>query len=246
MFEANLGGVSRLYRAALARCWFPALLLALCWGAAATLLNRRLPATDDFFLWAAQAQALMWSGYFWRLLVVTAVLSVLFYCAIVAEIYAAAMRGGGPALAGFAPALRVLPGALVAATVFLVVTSLATMLFVVPGAFLWGMWQLWLVVLVVERTGPIASLQRSWQLMTGAWWRITTLVTIVTFIAMVPPLILDAVFGSFLAFSGVDLARATGIMTVAGGLLNALLVPLVPAALVAAYLDRLRSQVVLP
>ena len=49
-----------------------------------------------------------------------------------------------------------------------------------------------------------------------------------------------------LAFSGVDLARATGIMTVAGGLLNALLVPLVPAALVAAYLDRLRSQVVLP
>ncbi len=42
------------------------------------------------------------------------------------------------------------------------------MLFIVPGAYLWGMWQLWLVVLVVERVRPDRSAGRSWQLMAGS------------------------------------------------------------------------------
>ena len=243
MFEANLGGVFRLYRAALARCWLPSLLLALTWGGVATILDRRLGPADDLLQWLVQVQALLWSAYFWRLLVLASGLSVFFYCAMVADIHAVAVGGAAPAAAGLASALHAFPGALIAAVIFLMATSMATMLFVVPGAYLWGMWQLWLIVLVVEHTGPLAALRRSWQLVAGSWWRITTLVTIVTVMSAVPPLMVDALLGGSLALVGVDAARAPALLTIAGGLLNIFLLPLIPAALVAAYLDRQRAAV---
>ena len=198
MFEANLGGVFRLYRAAMKRCWLPSLLLALAWSWVAILVNRRLGSTDDLAAWLAQAQALMWSGYLWRLLVAAGALSALLYSTMVADIYAVATGGATPAAAGFAAGLRAFPGVLVAATIFMVVTSMATALFIVPGAYLWGMWQLWLVVLVVERSGPVTALTRSWQLVTGAWWRITTLVTVVTVVSAVPALVFDSLMGAIL------------------------------------------------
>ena len=123
-------------------------------------------------------------------------------------------------------------------------TSMATMAFIIPGVFLWGMWQLWLVVMVIERTGPVTALQRSWQLMRGAWWRITTLVTVVTLVACVPPLIVGAVLGTVLTLSGAAPERTTMVMSVAGVAMNVLLAPLVPSALVAAYLDRLHARAV--
>ena len=118
------------------------------------------------------------------------------------------------------------------------------MVFIIPGVFLWGMWQLWLVVLVIERTGPVIALQRSWQLMRGAWWRITTLIAIVTILASIPPLIVGAILGTGLTLSGAAPERTAMVMSVAGVIMNLLLAPLVPAALVAAYLDRLRARAV--
>jgi hypothetical protein len=245
MYEANLGGSLRLYRAALVRCWFPALLLALCWAATTALLERSFPATADPWQWSAQVQSLLWSWYFWRLILVAGLVSLLCYGAVIAVIHTVAVQGTGPADAGIGPALRALPAAVIAAIIFLVGTSMATMAFIVPGIFLWGMWQLWLVVLVVERTGPIVAFQRSWGLMRGAWWRITTLVTVVTLVACVPPLIVGAVLGTVLTLSGAAPERTTMVMSVAGVAMNVLLAPLVPSALVAAYLDRLRARAVI-
>jgi hypothetical protein len=133
---------------------------------------------------------------------------------------------------------------LIAAIIYLVATSVATMAFIIPGAFLWGMWQLWLVVIVVERTGPVVALQRSWQLMRGAWWRISTLIAIVTIIATIPPLIVGGIVGTVLTLSGAAPEHTALVMSVAGVIMNLLLAPLVPAALVAAYLDRLRARAV--
>ena len=245
MFSADVGGVLRLYRAALKRCWLPSLLLAVAWGWVATLLDRRLGSSDDVLLWFAQVQSLVWSGYFWRLLVAVSALSALLYSAMVADIYAVATGGVIPVAAGFAAAVRAFPGVLVAATIFLVVTSVATMLFIVPGAYLWGMWQLWLVVLVVERSGPIMSLRRSWHLVAGSWWRITTLITVVTIIAIVPSLVFDALVGTLSILLGQNAAHAPAAVTVAGTVLDVFLLPLVPAALVVAYLDRQRAPAVL-
>ena len=111
MFEADLGSVFRLYRAALARCWLPSLLLALAWGWMATLLDRRLGSSDDVFAWVAQVQALSWSGYFWWLSCAGGAISVFFYSAMVADIYAVATGGATPLAVGLYAALRALPGA---------------------------------------------------------------------------------------------------------------------------------------
>jgi hypothetical protein len=244
MFEADLGSVLRLYRASLARCWLPSLLLALGWGWVATLLDRRLGSSDDLMVWVAQVQALTWSGYFWRLLLAASALSAFLYSAMVADIYAAATGGATPAAAGFVAALRAFPGVVVASAIFLVVTSLATALFIIPGAYVWGMWQLWLVVLVVERCGPLESLRRSWQLMVGAWWRISVLVTMVTLISVVPPLLFDTVTSTVLVLGGRDAVHAPPVVSAVAVALDVFLLPLIPAALVAAYLDRQRAPVV--
>lgn len=245
MFEASLGNVFRLYRASLSRCWLPSLLLALAWGWAATLVDRRLGSSDDLPVWLAQVQALAWSGYFWRLLIAASALSAFLYSAIVADIYAVATGGATPAMAGLLAALRAFPVVVVASTIFLVVTSMATALFIIPGAYLWGMWQLWLVVAVVERCGPIEALRRSWQLMVGSWWRITTLITLVTIVSTLPPLLFDTVAGSMLIMVGRAAVHAPPVVTAVGIALDVFLIPLIPAALVAAYLDRQRAPAVL-
>ena len=58
MYEANLSGVFRLYRAALSRCWIPALVLALGGVAVAVAMERLLPpATGDIWQWSAQVRS---------------------------------------------------------------------------------------------------------------------------------------------------------------------------------------------
>ena len=244
MYRANVTDAFRLYRAGLKQCWLPSLLLALSWGWAETLLDRRLGSSEDVFVWLAQVQQLAWSGYFWRLLIAVCAVSAWLYSAMVADLYAAATGGASPIATGLMAATRAFPGVLVAATVFLALTTIGTMLFIVPGAYLWGMWQLWLVVLVVERCGPMTALHRSWQLVEGHWWRITTLITIVTIIAIIPSLLFDALMSGLLMVLGQDSMHAPALMTVAGIVLNVFLLPLVPAALVVAYLDRQRAPVV--
>ena len=229
---ADFSSVLRLYRASLARCWLPSALLALLWGGVAALVSAKLGATDDLWRWLAQLQSLISSGKFWRLMVAAVALSVLMYGALVANIYAVAVHRAVPGAAGLTVALRVFPAALTAALAFLVFTAVGTVLFLVPGAYLWGMWQLWVVVIVVERTGPMAALSRSWHLVSGSWWRITTLVTLVSLVSIVPALLLDTVFGA---------TQSAIVLPTVQGLLNMLTAPLIPAALVAIYVERARA-----
>ena len=254
MFEASLGNALKLYRAAMVRCWLPSLLLALGWGWIATLLDRRLPSGDDLMLWLTQAQALVWSVYFWRLVLAAVVLAIFLYSAMVADIYAVATGGATPTGAGLIAALRAFPGAVVATLIFLVGTSIGfapqlgmlTVLFIVPSAYLWGMWQLWLVVLVVERSGPIGALRRSWQLVTGAWWRITTLITVVTLISFVPVIIVRRGGEHGAGAAGPRWRCMRRPWSPRWPLpWMVFLLPLIPAALVAAYLDRQRAPAVL-
>ena len=158
---------------------------------------------------------------------------MLCYGALVAVIHAVAVPGTpAPAAAGFGPAVRALPAGLVAAAIFLVVTTLGTMAFFIPGAYLWGMWQLWLVALVVERIGPLASLRRSWHLMVGAWWRISTLITLALIVIFALAVVGYLIMGSLLLVVGVNLERATAAMTIMEAIGNLLLAPLMAAAFV--------------
>jgi hypothetical protein len=251
MYEATLGGVFRLYRAALPRCWIPSLVLAAGMALVGLAMNaafvHAVPATDDLYQMVAQTRAFMVSAGFWRWLLISGVISTLCYGALVAVIHAVAVPDTPvPTAAGFGPALRSLPAALVAGVVFGVVTTLGTIALFVPGAYLWGMWQLWLVALVVERLGPIDSLRRSWHLMVGAWWRITTLITlvfVVIFALLLAAYLAYMIAGGVLLMLGADLQRASVAATIMEAVCNLLLSPLVAAAFVASYLDRVRARV---
>ena len=216
MFEADLGSVFRLYRAALARCWLPSLLLALAWGWMATLLDRRLGSSDDVFAWVAQVQALSWSGYFWWLLSPQARFRLFLQRDGRRHLRCRHRRGhaaGGGSVRGAARVAgrdggvdHFLDGT----------TSIGTMLFVLPGVYLWGMWQLWLVVLVVEHSGPLRALSRSWQLMQGCWWRISALITVVSIVSFLPIMVFDALVGAMLLTTGRDVAHAPPLITALG------------------------------
>ena len=234
--RADFANIVRLYRASFARCWLPSALLALTWAVGSSALERRIGSSvdtnslEDLLKGAEQLQRLVASGFFWGLLAAVGSISLLLYCIIVARVYSVV---GANALAEseFAAALRSWPGALAAATVYVAATTIGALLLIVPGAYLAGVWQLWLVTLVVERLGPWRALRRSAQLVAGAWWSISTLVTIVAIAAMLPPMLLDALLG---------LVHARYVTTIAHIALEATLAPVVPVVLVVLYRDRLR------
>ncbi len=240
--RASFAGTWRLYRAVLGRCWLPSALLALLWTGLLAGLLGRLSAQDDLLLLVGQVEDLVSSPAFWRLLLAACCVSTVLFCAIIAIVHAVATGGTVGVGAGLARALRALPGAVAAAALYLGLTSLASLLLLVPGAYLWGMWQLWVVVMMAERAGPVASLVRSWALMRGAWWRATTLATVATVAAVAAPLVVNALAATLAALLGAGAAQAQLVSLLALGICAALAVPLLPAALVAIYVEQQRNQ----
>ena len=187
---ADFAGIMRLYQASWSRCWLPGALLALLWTGLLAVLIRSLTAQDDVLLLAEQMQELMLAPAVWQLLLGATLVSIVLFSAQVASMHAVATGerlGTGRALLR---ALAASPAAVVAATIFIVLTSIGTMLLVIPGAYLWGMWQLWVVALVAERAGPLAALGSSWRLTRGFWWPAMTLTTLATLAVILPLLVL--------------------------------------------------------
>ena len=131
---------------------------------------------------------------------------------------------------------------LAGAAIYVALTSLGSLLLLVPGAYLWGMWQLWVVVLMIERTGPGNALGRSWALMRGLWWQGTTLTTVATVVAVAAPLVANGLVSVLGAILGASAAQAPLMALAALGVCLAVLVPLLPAALVAIYVVQQRRQ----
>jgi hypothetical protein len=139
-------------------------------------------------------------------------------------------------------ALRSFPAALFTSAIYVALTSIGSLVFFVPGVWLWGMWQLWPVPLVAEGAGPTAALGRSWLMMRGIWWPATTLTTVVTLLAIALPLICDAVAGAVAALAGMSTSPAQHAALVAWGVSAAFTAPLLPAALVAIHVAQLRGR----
>jgi hypothetical protein len=232
--SATVHGVMELYRQSLAQSWRPALLVSLLWTGWLVQLLLQLNPQDDVLQLAEHLQELVFTPSFGYALLAVSALSIVPYCAMVACVLAAG-AGARAAGAGLPLALRVFPGALVAAALFMVVTSIGTMALLVPGVYLWGMWQLWIVVIVAERSGPLAALSRSWQLTRGHWWPAVTLVTVVTILSVVPLIMLDLILPWIMMGLGFVGMQALVASLVGLGVAATLVLPLVPAALVVMY-----------
>jgi hypothetical protein len=102
------------------------------------------------------------------------------------------------------------------------------------------MWQLWVVALMAEGGGPLAALASSWRLTRGFWWPAITLTTLATLASLLPLPLANFAVGIVLAPLGLDAGHALTAMLAALAVLASLLMPLLPAALVAVYVDRQR------
>jgi hypothetical protein len=231
-FAASLA----LWRQSLAHCWVPSLLVALLWICAPAWLLRGVLLQQDPFAVLDSAQTVVGSPGFWLSMTGYATVSVLPLTALFACLAASAAGRVVPPLFGLAVALRRLPSALVAATLFTVATPAASFLFLVPGAVLWVMWQLWIVAMLEEGLGPVASLSRSWRLTArGAWWRAATLPTVVAIAAGFAWLLADGMASVMVALLAPDTRHALVYSLAVQCLLGAVLLSAVPASLVLLY-----------
>jgi len=185
---------------------------------------------------------LAFSGRLWGLLALAFVPWLYLNLVIVLRLWAQAeglVRGG---FDDWRVALAALPGALLAALVYVVATTLGTLAFIVPGAYLSVAWILWPMTCVVERCGGLASLSRSTALVSGRWLPTAALVTVVTVVVAAAGMCAGVVGTALALFAGSHErlgAMLGGGVSFAAGVL---LAPLVPAALVIAYRDCRASQ----
>lgn len=242
--SGDFDGTWRLYRASLQRAFVPAALLALLWAWLLARLMSRFDAVeqDDLMLLVSQTEQLIYSSALWWALAAAWCASTVLFCMVVAIVHGVAVEspiGLGTALVR---ALRSFPGALVASAIYVALTTVASLAFLVPGAWLWGMWQLWPVALVAEGAGPTTALGRSWILMRGIWWPATTLTTVVTLLALALPLVGNGLAGTLAALFGMTVLQAQHAALFAWAISAAFTAPLLPAALVAVHVAQLRGR----
>lgn len=105
-------------------------------------------------------------------------------------------------------------------SLMLVVLALPLIILFPLGIYLLFRWAVAGVVLIVERTGPIRSLKRSWSLTAQNWWH-TCIVMIVMGIVMS---VLQSVVGGLVGLSAVLIGESTGVaaVTVLGALSTSL------------------------
>ena len=88
-------------------------------------------------------------------------------------------------------------------------------LFVVPGLILLTIWAVIIPVIVLERSGPLASFGRSWQLVRGRAWHVFATLVLVFLILLVADLVLAVIF------SALPLLVRSGLSTIISGTLVA-------------------------
>ncbi len=264
----SIGGVVddsiRLYRAAFTESW-P---LALCWQvlAAVPLMIIQLqirgasPGNPQAML------AMLKSPGIWLLYLVTMVITLVFYNALVVRIDGFVKTSiesfGRSVAAGF----RLLPRmillvilllaalgavAVIAAVLFAVLGTTASpavrivlgSAFVLIAVYVWGRLFLANVALVVEDAGALKSLRISWALIKNHWWRTATVYTIGLIIALVFYVLIGLLNGLAAALLHNSLGAVIAfsqLVSVVGG---TVLLPFLTAVLLAMYYDlKLRKE----
>jgi hypothetical protein len=254
----------RLYRASFAKTWPLALCGRLLLAAPLLILQFQFagaPTGDTQAMLAMVKSPSTWLPY-----LVAAIVTIGFYNALLVQIDGFAGTKvesfGGSLGTGFRLlprtlllflfmiAVATLAGACVGAAFGLlnvlastVVRVLLVVALVIFGFYVWGRAFLANVALVVEDAGIFRSLGMSWTLIGGHWWRTATVYTVAIIIILVFNLVIaiaDGLVGALL-HDYFGIAAVIGqLVAVIGG---AVVMPFVPAVLLAMYYDlKLRKE----
>lgn len=88
----------------------------------------------------------------------------------------------------------------------------AGLVLIVPGIYLIVRWYFVAQVAAAERTGAVAALRRSWELVQGNWWRTLGIVVLANLAALVPALLIAVPFEAAAARAERELWSLTGSM----------------------------------
>jgi hypothetical protein len=245
----SIGGVLddaiRLYRKTLMPC-FPLLLIGVLITTAPaiwlTLLMPPMAATDPERVLAVFRLPAVWLTYLVIILAYSAV-----YCALIYQIDAIA-RGQRLSLGeAVGMGLKRLPTLFGVTILFALMVTCGLILLVIPGIWLWGVFQLAFVAAIIERTGIFESFGVSRRLVRGNWWR----ANVIIFVAVVMLIVLMMVFGmiagvAMVATGGAATALSTGAQVtqqIIAGILNLFTLSFYPCVLLAVYHDlKLRKE----
>jgi hypothetical protein len=246
----SIGGVLddaiKLYRASFRSCWVISLIGAALLGGAgiyfAALMGRVALAGPQAAASLTTLAAAFGGGGVLMTEVVLYLVSYLVYTALMAQMNSVALGHENPsALSSFLLALRRLPGAIVAAIVFSVAVGIGFVLFLIPGIYLWGKLQFWLVAVVADDVGGIEALGRSWEVTKNNWWRSATSLTVALIIILVLSaldfLVTGGVAGGLATTIHVNLADVLIVSQIVRAVVSVFILPMLPAALLAIYYD---------
>ncbi len=181
----SIGGVLdnaiRLYRHALRRCWILSLIYGAVLGAFGAYWELAVASVvgPDGRANPLQLAALLLSPLTIGGFLVAIVLSMALHGALVKTEVAAA-RGDESLTLGMAIAagLKRLPGVLLASILSMLAVGIGFLLLIVPGIYVFGKLQLWIVAMFVEDASALDSLKISWRLTDKRWWRAATILTV--------------------------------------------------------------------
>jgi hypothetical protein len=250
----------RLWRQALAKTWPLALAAQLL--VSIPLLLFRVPMQAA----TGQSSQLMLSTklspQFWLSYIAAALLASGFYNAVVSQTASTASSEPAPMSASLRIGFRLLPRALLLGLAMGFVVCILASLFMVPTAFLDTSARLVLMgslaavllflagriflanlVLVVNNVGVIDSLESSWNLTRGHWWRSAAILTVTIIIFTVFLFVIGAVTGAATVVLGRTSSAALAVSESISILGNALFTPLFSAVMLTIYYDlKLRKE----
>jgi hypothetical protein len=236
-----IGGVVddaiKLYRASFQHCWLIAVFGSLVAGAFGIFLTI-YARVSGFSLTGLDALQIYREPPIVALYLLQAVLSLAFYGALIA-VQNTVGGATGPLGAGKAIGIGFtrLGRATMAGVIWWVVITLGLILLLVPGIYLLGALCLWPVALYADDASATQSLQTSRELITGHWWRVSTILTIGLVIILVLAIMAGLLAAMLVAVSHRDLASGEIMVQVVSMIANVFVLPMVPAVLMAIYRD---------
>jgi hypothetical protein len=239
----SVGGVLedalRLYRASFSRCWALSLVAAGLSAWVGRYQSRALgeltslspadllalPPEELVVALTGRVHDVLHSSGLWLSSLAMLLVWLLICTALIVRQHATAVRRPMSTGAALAFALRRAPSMLSAAAISTLLTAAGVLLLIIPGLWVGGMLQLWLVPLGIEEVGPLQALARSWRLVEGHWWFTSTVVGVALTVA---------------ALLSMAASLASDLL---GALLTVFTVPLLTAVLLAVYYDlKLRRE----
>jgi hypothetical protein len=258
----SIGGVLddaiRLYRASFSRCWplslsgaalaaivavwqtqqMAALPLASLTTGGTTNASLAAMATLMARMSRMEHSPMLWLSYF-----VMMAVWLVFPAAIMRRQDAVASGSAGSLGDALGYVLRHLPTIIIAGIAFVIAVTVGFLLLIVPGIWIWGYLQLWLVAAATEDLGPFGALGRSWKLIDRHWWRTSTTVGVAWIIVLVIGLVSGVITGIAAVLFHGDLLVVLAVSQLLSAVLNIFTVPMWTVAMVAIFQDlKLRRE----